>query len=152
MKKMRLVFVTVLALLVSVFSMTALAAPSYENPFDGMYTEQATAARTPGTAKIFFTLLDTNRAPLKGAILVYNSTQGRDLRAVADENGVIKMELKNSELIYVRHVLLDGHLYPISGEDLINDISVQDVHRGAVRWNVLHRYSYRAFMAYNAAN
>ena len=94
--------------------------------------------------------MDTNRAPLAGATLVYNVPKGIGQQIVADKDGKVEFDLKSPQLIYIRSVLVDGRNIPIGGNKLVADMTRNDVHRGTVKYFVLHRYSSATFMCYDA--
>jgi len=128
----------------------ALAAPNYENPFEDAYKEAAAELHEQGTAKVVYLLLDTNRAPLAGATLVFNTNEQRGQQLVADKEGKIEFDLKKPLLIYIRSVIVGNRNVPIGGDRLVADMTRNDIHRGTVKYYVLHRYSSATFMVYDA--
>jgi len=150
MKRMRFLVMMLLTMVMTCSAAVALAGPTYENPFQDMYKNEAQTLHKNGNAKIVFMLLDTNRAPLKGAKLVYNTTKGRGLEGVTDEKGMLTFSMDKPELFYIRDVEVDGKIIPIGGSYTITDIGVQDIHRGQVKWIVIHRYNSATFMSYDA--
>lgn len=150
MKKVHFLVMMLLTIVMTCGAAIATAGPTYENPFQDMYKNEALQMKKNGTSKVVYLLLDSNRAPLKDATLVFNTTKGRGLEMVTDEKGMITFDVPKPELYYIRDVILNGREIPIGGSYTITDIGVQDIHRGTVKWIVIHRYNTASFMSYDA--
>lgn len=149
MKKVRILLMLALTVLMTVMSAVAMAAPDKDNPFKDYFETQAKAMRSPGKAQVIYMIYDTNRAPLEGATLIYNTSKGKNLEAVADSRGMIKFETTQSEIYFVQGVIVGGTRYPVSGK-VISDVELKDVRKGDVDWYVIHRFSSAGFMSYDA--
>lgn len=148
MKQMRLALFAVLTVLMTLMSVTAFAARQTENPFKHNYVKDAQMLRKTGTAILVYQFMTRDRVPLPGVTMVYNTTKARDLTAVADANGIVRFDVKGSELFYIRQVIYNGQTFPVTGENMINNVDKTDVRKGLVLWNCIVKYGDAAFMSY----
>lgn len=149
MKKWRVLLAAALTVLMTCLSVEAFAADrSGDNPFKNNYTEAANQLRRPGTAKLVYLFMTPDRQPLPGVTMIYNTTKGHDLKAVADAEGKVTFDVKGSELFYIRQVVYKGQTLPVSGSDVINNVETQDIRKGLVLWNCIVKYGDAAFMSY----
>ncbi len=148
MKKKFFLITVLMALLMVSVSLAALAAPSDENPYKNQYAKEAQALRKQGTATIVYQFMTREKTPLPGVIMLYNTTKEKGIEAVADENGIVKFEVKASELYYAHHVIYNREILPIQGSAQISNIEKLDVRKGTVLWNCVVQYGKQAFMSY----
>ncbi len=150
MKKLRYIMAGLVVVFMMAVTWVAAAAPSYENPFDDVYTKEAEAIKTPGTAQVVYLFLDSRRNPIPGAVLVYNTTKGRALQATADAKGMIVLGTKDAEIYYVKNVIVGGKEYPVSGSTLVTEYTKHDAYRGVVHWQVLNRYNAQTYVIFKS--
>lgn len=147
MKKMRLAVAVLLTIFLTCMSVGAFAAQE-DNPFKNNYVKDAQMLRKAGTAVLVYQFMTRERVPLPGVTMVYNTTKDHDQTAVADEKGIVRFDVKASELYYIRQVIYNGQTFPVTGEDLINNVEKTDVRKGLVLWNCIVKYGDAAFMSY----
>jgi hypothetical protein len=150
MKKLRFVMAGLVVVFMMAITWVASAAPSYENPYDGVYKTEAKTLSTPDVGQVVYLFLDSRRKPVPGAVLVYNTTKGRDLQATADANGIIKLSAKNPEVFYVKQVIVGGKEYQVGGSFLVTEFNKQEIHKGLVHWMVLNRYNSLTYVAFKS--
>ena len=148
MRKARSFLLVILTLVLTCMSVVAFAAADERNPFKGVYKAQAQELRQPGTAKLVYLVMDRDRNPIPGATMIYNTTKAHGLKAVSDEKGLIVFNVKASDLFYIRQIVYDRQILPITGSDLINNVEKMDVRKGMVIWNCIVKYGDAAFMSY----
>ena len=123
MKKLRALLIAALTVIMTCLSVAAFAADTgSENPYKNNYTKEAAMLRHPGSAKLVYFFMTPDRQPIPGVTMVYNTTKGHDLKAVADAGGKVIFDVKDSELFYIRQVVYKGQTLPVSGSDVINNV------------------------------
>jgi hypothetical protein len=150
MKKLRFVMAGLVVVFMMAITWVASAAPSYENPYDEVYKTEAKALSTPDVGQVVYLFLDSRRNPIPGAVLIYNTTKGRDLQATADAKGIVKLPTKNAEIFYVKHVIVGGKEYQVGGSFLVTEFNKQEIHKGLVHWIVLSRYNSLTYVAFKS--
>ena len=150
MKKLRYLVAGIVVVFMMAITWVAAAAPSYENPFDGVYKPQADKLKTQGTAQLVFLFMDSRRKPIPGAVLIYNSLQGRDLEATADANGIVVLKAKDAEIFYAKSCIVGGQEYPIAGSTLVTEFTKQQAFKGDVHWQVVSRYNSKTYVIFKS--
>ena len=148
MKKRSLIFTVLLTVLMVSFSVAAFAAADDVNPYKNHYTKEAKALSKQGTATIVYQFMTRDKVPLPGVIMLYNTTKEKGIEAVADEKGIVKFEVKASELFYIHHVIYNREILPVQGGGQISNIEKLDVRKGTVLWNCIVQYGKHTFMSY----
>ena len=148
MKKTRIAIFALLTMLLLCLTVTGFAGGRDENPYKNHYTREAQMLRKAGTAKLVYLFMNSAEVPLPGVTMIYNTTRGKGLQAVADEKGMVVFDVKSSDLYYIRQVIYNGRTVPVTGSNLINNVEKTDIRKGLVLWNCIVSYGNSAFMSY----
>ena len=148
MKKISLLVLSLLTVFLTMLSSVSFAAYNSENPYKNSYVKEAQMLRKQGTAKLVYLFMTRERVPLPGVTMIYNTTKGKDLQAVANEKGIIEFDVKESDMYYIRQVIYNGQTLPVSGSCMINNVEKLDVRKGIVLWTCVVKYGDAAFMSY----
>ncbi|MBQ9636242.1 MAG: hypothetical protein IJV12_08570 [Acidaminococcaceae bacterium] len=148
MKRVSDFALSLLTVLMTMLSAVAFAATGDENPYKNHYVKEAQAIRKQGTAKVVYQFMTRDNRPLPGVIMLYNTTQAKGQEGVADENGMVIFEVKDSEVFFIHHIIFGDRILPVQGGSQVNMVEKLDIRKGTVFWNCIVQYGNKAFMSY----